>query len=252
MSDQAGTGATDEEHAAPSVPLAPSSESSVDDQGGAPPEPEAWSRLRAKPILEWDKEDWRRWAEGPRTQPAATSAPSETLPSAGADLAPLVHARPEPPAPVVEAPELSSPGHADRPEEGPAQGRQRVGLHESPPAGDADSSPAPAEEAPVASEPPPTKAMPVPDPPTFGEQEAPPGPPAEDEARAATAGSRSPLVHANRSGPIPRAAARLGGGTQVRSALELAVLSLVVGTILAGLVAVALVVAGMALRRAVG
>ncbi len=87
MTDHSDPRQHDEPPARPEVPgPADRGEASAEEGVGGP-----WADLRTKPILEWTREDWRRWVEGPAEPISASNggtpaeaAPVPAGPSAGA------------------------------------------------------------------------------------------------------------------------------------------------------------------------
>lgn len=269
MSDpEPSPGFDDEEvDGSPAAPSSlPGSEDGVDPGAGAV----SWTDLRAKPVLEWDREDWRRWVEGPLGERSDASdrpagdpdghhpgAPAdgaevgagppevEELPGAGREWM-----MPDEPLPDSDITLLVPPLEVVTPsEERPAP------VPEQRPELEGAASPGPPPEAPVGAPPPSDEDRAPPEPtravearPRHEEEEEEEDEEDEDEPGPERPGS--PVTRAGRRQRGSRAIA--DAGTQVRSALELVVLSVVVGTVLAGLVTVALVMAGLALRRAVG
>ncbi len=249
MTDQGSPGAEDDDTPAPpeadtSPGIAGASSQGTDRTEASDGEvTEGSTDLRTKPILEWTKDDWRRWVEGSSDLTASASRGNGGTgadPSGGATELPVV------PVSVAPKPEEAVATEPAVPAEGPEPGAgddvvATAPVHEEV---SAPPGPIPEAEAEAAAETETEKAL-APEPVTEAkavetETETPPTPAAPPSGSAREPGLVQRVVRQPRIRP------------QARSALGLMALCVVVGVVLAGLVTVALVVAALALQSAVG
>lgn len=225
------------------------------------PDPAGTSSLAEKPVLEWTAEDWARWIGEPPpvSRPAPeieflAKLPSESTPAEIPSDVDRVDATIDESSPVAESDEAPSGEEdatgvwsiaLDEPEDDDARWWSSVaGLPESPPI-----TPLPVQLEGAVASPPPVSPPPVSPPPSPWPSPSPPSLPPRP-----TGGDVLPAA-APRSQRLPSGGHALDSrdtAVRVRAGLSLLGVSVLVGAVAAGLITVAIFMAAVVLRRALG